>query len=346
MDENGDKYFADRLEAEDLRIKYNKSKGNINIDKMNYTFKEVFEDFKYKYMPTKQEREIEKETHKKSKGKLGLSVYNGLMSAYSKCKKLNDKPYRTLKKDDFMDIFKNTEGGASTMSNLRNLFNKLDSYALEHDIIIKGYADLIELDNTYYNTKSQESTPYTYEEINKLWENEGNIFVDITLFNLHTGMRIEEALFSQNININFDLWYLIGGLKTESGKNRIIPIHSQIQHIVNRYYDSDNQFLFAINGKKISYQRFINGFNEICEQLGIQHHHTHDARKAFRSEFDRIPANQINKTCVDKLMGHKNGDIGKDRYTIKGIEELRETIEKINYKTKKNCKITYLKLSS
>lgn len=341
--ENGEKYFAERLDAEELRIKYNRAKGNIDINKLEYTFSQVYEDFKFKYMPTKEEIKEEKETHIKAKGKLGASTASSLMCAYNKCKSLYDKPYVSLKKDDFLDIIKNTNGGASTMSGLTNLFRKLDSYALEQDIIVKGYADLIQLNDTYYNNNKRESVPFTYEEIAILWENEGNIVIDILLFLLYTGMRIEEALFTKTENINLEQWYLIGGLKTSNGKNRIVPIHSAIQNIIKRYYNKNNKFLFMIDNKRITYVDYTAAFHEKLSEIGISQHRTHDARKTLRSELDRV-CRKDEKLCIDRIIGHRSGDTGLDTYTKKSIEELRETIEKVNYLAKKNVKVTYLKL--
>ena len=57
-------------------------------------------------------------------------------------------------------------------------------------------------------------------------------------------------------------------------------------------------------------------------------HSLHETRHTFRTELDRV---EYNKTIINKLMGH-SGDVGEKHYTHKSIEELYETICKINYR--------------
>lgn len=83
-------------------------------------------------------------------------------------------------------------------------------------------------------------------------------------------------------------------------------------------------------------------YNNLMNKLQMQHN-THDGRKTLHSELDRL---QANKVCINKIFGHKTGNVGDDTYTKKSIEELKETIELVDYRNKKNTKITYLKVSS
>ena len=130
-DENGNKYFKDRFMPDLLIANWNKEKGNIAIDKSDYTFSQVFEEYKSKYFPTKEEIAIEKREHKKAKGKLGKSVASNLQSAYNKCEELYNRLYKSLRKDDFMNIILRTVGCGTVIYSLSNLFKKLDNYALE-----------------------------------------------------------------------------------------------------------------------------------------------------------------------------------------------------------------------
>lgn len=63
-------------------------------------------------------------------------------------------------------------------------------------------------------------------------------------------------------------------------------------------------------------------------------------RYTFRSELDRMGADD---RCMDLLMGHKSGNTGNKVYNQKTIQELRATIELINYRKKKYEKIAYLR---
>ena len=225
------------------------------------------------------------------------------------------------------------------INSLANLFRKLDNYAIEQDIIIKGYANLIKITNDMYTPTKKEGIPYSYEEINTIWQYEGRIEADITLFTIYTGARIEELLFTKTADVHINERYFVSGLKTIAGKRRIIPIHSDIFHIVNRYFNPSNQYLFTLNGHRIYYDnQFLPLYRQLMNELNMSHN-THDGRKTLHSELDRLGANKV---CIDRIFGHKSGNIGDDAYTKKSIEELKETIEMVDYKNKKNTKITYL----
>ena len=50
---------------------------------------------------------------------------------------------------------------------MKNLYTKLDEYALQEDIIEKSYAQHISLTNTQTNIETK--TPYSYKQIKYLW---------------------------------------------------------------------------------------------------------------------------------------------------------------------------------
>ena len=169
-DDKGQKYFPDDTIPRLLLAQYNIEKNNINIDKSNYTFKQVYEEYSHRTFPNKQEQLLEKQTHKKTLGKLGISSMNNLRSAYNKSSALYDRLYKSLRKDDFMQVIYNTQGCATIIDSLANLYKKLDNYALEQDIIIKGYANLIKITDDMHLPIQNEGSPYTYQEIDTLWK--------------------------------------------------------------------------------------------------------------------------------------------------------------------------------
>lgn len=342
-DDKGQKYFPDRIIPDLLLANWNKEKGYIKIDKSDYTFSQVYEEYKNKYFPTKEEINIEKETHQKAKGKLGISTVLGLQSAYNYCSSLYNRLYKSLRKDDFETIIISINGSVSKIGNFRKLFRTLDNYALEQDIIIKGYADLIKITNNFAEPTKNSGTPYSYDEINEFWKDRGELVPDIILTTIYTGMRIEEVFITKIENVNIEDSYLISGVKTSAGKSRIIPIHHELLPILKKHYNPNNEYLFEYNEKRLYYRFFRTMYDKYLNNLGIKNHTTHDGRKTLHSELDRVHAN---KTCVDKIFGHKSGNIGEDVYTKKSLEELKETIELVNYRSKINTKLTYLRTSS
>ena len=334
---NGEKYFEKREDAEEALVWWNKNHGNIHVDKLNYTFKQLYDEWESIFIPTKEERNRMSKTHETIKGKLGLSNSKGLLAAVKKFEPLYDKRYSSIKRNDFQQIIYATEGRKTKIADMRNLIVKLDEYALGEDIIMKGYGALLEID---YKQSSEKRAPYTYETIEKIWEHEGELVADIQLILLYTGMRIEELLFLDTASINMEQKYWTCGLKTEAGRNRLIPIHHEILPIIKRYYNKDNEYLLMMDDKRrFYYDKYRIMYVEFMDNLQLDRKYTtHETRYTFRSELDRMGANN---RCMDLLMGHANGNTGNKVYNQKTIEELRGTIELINYRKKKGKKITY-----
>ena len=128
-------------------------------------------------------------------------------------------------------------------------------------------------------------------------------------------------------NVNLEDGELFGGVKSKEGRNKLIPIHSKIRHIVEKHYSKDKKFLFDENGQKIPTHHFYNDWNDTMNSLKMKHI-PHETRHTFATYLDRINANDV---CKDRLMGHTSVGTRRKVYTNKEIEELREIIEKIEY---------------
>lgn len=302
-------------------------------NKTGYTFKQVYDEWKELYFPTKEEIKQEELTHKKTKGKFSKSNMGNLAAAFNNSKNLHDKLYRNLRKFDFEQTINVTVGKRSKLYNMRNLYVKLDEYAYEKNIIDKCYANKVHVDCEEDNTNRH---PYSYKEIEFLWTMESTQDVDIILVLLYSCMRIEELLSLEIENVFLDEEYITGGLKSLSGKNRIIPLHSKIKHIIEFYYNKnkDKKYLFTDeNGNKIDYQDYYRRFLKMKKEWGEnnfeQTHVIHETRHTSETELDKRGAN---KRCRDLIMGHKSKDVGDRVYNHKTIKELKETIELIFYK--------------
>ena len=112
-----------------------------------------------------------------------------------------------------------------------------------------------------------------------------------------------------------------GGLKTKSGKDRIVPIHSSIFQIVEKRVEQGNKQLFG----DLSKSQYYIYWNAVMKKLNTEHT-PHECRHTFRTMLDNVGAN---KKCIDLIMGHKSKDVGERVYTHKTIEQLKAAIELI-----------------
>lgn len=258
---------------------------------------------------------------KKRGVKLGALNFKSLKSAYIHIKKLADQPYKTIKAYQMQDCIDTCGRKYSTQSAIKNLWGHLDRFALELDIVKTQYSTLLKS----APIDAKDKTPFSEDEIARLWQNADTPWVDSILFLIYTGYRISEMLNLTLDKVNLEDWTLHGGAKTKAGKMRVVPIHHKIKDIVaRRYAVSTHGFLFEFNDAALYYQKYEYRFwTPIMAKLGMQHT-IHETRHTFRSRLDSAGANQV---CIDRMMGHVSEGTGKKVYTHKDIEELRFNIE-------------------
>lgn len=304
--------------------------NNIDInsdDIKEYTVAELYKSWSNEVFPTKEEIDYEKEHKQKVRGKLSQANMNSMKSAYNYLSPIYDTKYKQVTSDDFQSIIDTCDKSDSVLSSIINLMRKLDKYAGRKNVIIMKQSDNVSVE---YSKDRKSKIPFTNTQVHKIWSKDGLLWADITLFLLYTGMRIEESFDVRNINVHLDDNYFTGGIKTQAGIGRTIPIHPAIRHIIERYYESNNKYLFMYNGKKINKQTFYIYYYIMLDELEIPHIVPHTTRPTFRSELDR-KCKLSQKTCIDKIMGHITNDVGIDIYTKKYLEELQETINRITY---------------
>ena len=207
---------------------------------------------------------------------------------------------------------------------IKNLFNQMDNYALQHDIIEKNYARFVKIT---VSEDDNPGVPFTDEELSILWKNQNYPWVDSILIYIYSGWRVSELIKMPSENIDIESWTFKGGLKTRAGKNRIVPIHSKIQKFIKKRLIENKGILFLYNGHPITTGKYIKLFKTTLKEIGISVYHTpHDCRHTFTSLLDSAGANQV---CIDRLIGHASKNLTKRIYTHKNLDELRAAIELI-----------------
>lgn len=292
-------YYADRQQAMIALAEYNHNPFDIDLSKI--TMKELFEKWSTRDF-----------------GKMSRSSKASHQSAFKHAELLHNIPYKKIKAYQMQEIIDNCGFGYSTQGAIKNLFGKLDKYAMELDIITKCYSTLISAAPALPSSK----IPFTEDEVQSIWRIAEQECVDTILFMLYTGFRIGEMLTIESVNVDLQQLIIYGGIKTKAGKNRIVPIHPKIEDFVRKRKAEGNKYLFSYKRKKISVSQYYIFWYRIMKQLKISHT-PHECRHTFRSRLDSANAN---KKCIDLLMGHTSRDVGERVYTHKSIKELKDTI--------------------
>ena len=98
--------------------------------------------------------------------------------------------------------------------------------------------------------------PFTVEQVEALWEIADQEWADTVLIYIYTGFRLTELLNMKTEQVNIDEKYLQGGMKTASGKSRIVPIHSRIWPYIEKRVQHGDPYLFSYQGKKLSRSKY------------------------------------------------------------------------------------------
>lgn len=301
-------YYKTYLEAQDELNEYNKTP--FDLEDMNSTFKEIFEKWKKKKYP-----------------KLGEESQKSYNTSFNKyCKKIYDMKFRDLRLSHFQSIIDESNSNYCTKIKIKCLISQLSKYCVKNDICSKDYSIFLDLGKF---EKSEERKPFKKEEIQRLWDNINIEWADTIIMFLYTGFRISELLSIEikNVYLDEEYPYMIGGNKTEAGKNRIVPIHNRILPIVKKYYEEnkENKYLITnFKGEKFKYENYRrNKWDKVLQQLDIDIELTpHCSRHTFITLLREKKADEL---VIKRIVGHSNRNV-TDLYTHIGIKELWETV--------------------
>lgn len=299
-------YYSTRADALTALAQYNADPYDLS----GYTFKQLYEMLEEQRMP-----------------KMSQSLAAQHKAAYKYCKDLYQQKYSDIRQYHFQRIIDNCGKSHSTQKMIKNLLVTLDKLAYDMEIVNKMRTANLRIEQ---GETQMVREVFTHEEVETLWKHQGEPFIDETLFLLYTGCRAAEMVNMKCTDVDLEQGIMRGGVKTTSGKNRVIPIHDKILPIIERHL-SGREYLFLHTKESksddptIETKKFEYGFKKALAALGMNHR-THDCRHSFRTKIDGQ-----NKVCIDLIMGHKTGDTGERVYTHKTIEELKETIQKLVY---------------
>lgn len=232
----------------------------------------------------------------------------------------------------------------ATMKNqIKSLFNLMLDYALEYELVDRNYSrtfNLTEETVKEIQTVKKEHIAFTDEEMDLLWTNiSSKQGIDILLIQCYSGWRPQELGLLELKDVDLENWTFRGGMKTDAGENRVVPIHSRIQDLVLRKYQEaealGSPYLLnwaepnSRNRKnlKLTYARYQKAFERIRDELKLNpNHRPHDGRTHFVTMAKRYG---VDEYAIKYMVGHKISDITEKVYTRREFAWLREEIEKI-----------------
>lgn len=246
-------------------------------------------------------------------------------ASLNKCAYIKDKP---IDKISFKDV-QNVADSVTTMSKssvmkLKTLINGTFDLARRNRYIPENF--ICDVDFNYARKSDSIHEPFNEDEIKKLWEMSQDREVKALLIMIYTGFRPTEFMRIENKNVHLEDKYIVGGMKTDAGRDRIVPIHEKIVPFI-RYFMSDDEYLFNNQGKMWSYSRYVVAYwNPLMKRLNMNHL-PHDTRHTCATLLDRAGANP---NCIKDILGHAREGVTNKVYVDKILKDLINAINLIN----------------
>lgn len=301
-------YHKTYNEAYEALIAYHKDPYKVES---NITMKELFEKWKNEYNGAH-------------------SYYLSLKSGWAYCSEIYNIQVKDIRARHIKACLENgiviRDGKTITPSchmqqMIKNILSALLDYAVIYDLVDHNYAK--DIDVAKIAERSEPTTKKTHSAFNrddlKLMQTTDSPLSKMITVQCYTGMRPQEICKIKRKDLNITDWYMIGGMKTKNGKNRIIPIHEDIREIILEFYEKSEgkEYLFPLTSYKgywISFTKFM------------PNHLPHDPRKTFVTYAKK---SKMDEYAIKRIVGHKISDVTEAVYTERGLDWLHEELQKI-----------------
>ena len=297
-------YYETEEDALAALLNYRAHKYDIGNSKM--TFAEVYQLWSEEHFPTL----VDKSQHI-------------LKNAYNHVPALHQMKMADIRTGHLELAVRGAEVGIPTKKKIAQLLSMMYDWAMAHDVVQKDYSELCN-----YRLGDEEPTLkrvlFTSDEIKAMREKIGDQLNDMVLFSIYTGVRPGELVTIRTENIDMAQRIIVGGIKTDAGKNRIIPIHKDIVGLVQRYMDNGYDLLFTslkIKGRKFPYSTYRDMLTRTYTG-----HTCYDTRHTFTTAWKK---QELNQFILKRIMGHKETDVTERFYTHRDIENIRAEMDKL-----------------
>ena len=239
--------------------------------------------------------------------------------------KMEDMYISEIKLNILQDFFDKLELSTGTIKSIRSILNMIFNYALKKEIILKNPLEFVEFKK---HEVVVEKHQFSYQEIEKLWENKEMYLVDSILILIYTGMRISEMLELKTTDVNLENENKILHIrksKTVTGI-RDIPISPLILPLICKRLKLNNEYLISNQeNKKFVYTAYRFLFKKVMKELEMNHS-IHECRHTTATLLSDAGANPVS---IAKILGHTDYNLTSKVYTHKDKTQLQKAIDLI-----------------
>lgn len=293
-------YYAKKTDALEA---LNRLSGQELPDSYNWTFQQVFEAWKAEHYPTITAH--------------GIQSYE---MAYKAFTPLHGRPFRGLRTADFQGVIDGAAGKShSTLSKYKQLITQMSDWAVREEILPRNFASFVRLPE---NVKKEREI-FSAGDIAALTA-DGSEAAQIVLMLIYTGMRIGELFALTVADYHGD--YVVGGEKTEAGRNRVIPIMPAGRPLFAHFAGTatGDQLLSGYHGQHNAPNFRKRDYYPLLDRLGIARKSPHSTRHTFAS----IARDKgVPPEVLQKVLGHADYSTTANIYVHTDVAALVSALE-------------------
>lgn len=303
-------YYKTKEEALVALTNYNQNPYDLDANKT--TFTEVYEKWSIEHFP-----------------KISESNQKGYSASYKSCSSLYDMKMNEIRKSHLQNVVDTCGKNYPTLRKLKVLFNSMYKFALENDIVGKDYSQFVDI--AQYKDKNPNTisrSPFSVEEIEKVWTYKNNEYCSVVLMLLYSGCRVSELLDLKKENVNLEeRCFDIIASKTKAGIRKV-PI-SQKTFSFFEYWMHKNSCEYLLStkeGEHFLYRNFYDSYwKPLMKEIDITHN-PHDTRHTCISN---LTLAGVDDKIIKKIVGHAGKSVTEKVYTHFEIQILLDAIDKI-----------------
>lgn len=260
--------------------------------------------------------------------KISLKTVNGYKSAFQHCRSLWSMKLKDIKVSDLQAVIAGCGTGQPTQKKVRQIMHNVYRYAVKYQLIsatadLGGYVDIDKLKRKY------KKTPFNTRQLNrvkKLADSDDVLapWAKCIVMMCYCGTRPSEFLAILKADVKLkSRYFIVRDSKTEAGRNRMVPISCKVISYYEWWLSQDGRTLVTVDGKQVSYSRFLKLFYRVCDAARCKHK-PHECRHTCATWLDDKGANKLS---IKRILGHATTDITDGVYTHKSLAQLKKAID-------------------
>lgn len=250
--------------------------------------------------------------------KLSASTKNGITSAFARLAAVHDVPIKMIRIDDLQTIFNECPLGKTSRQKMKEVCMLTYKYAMQRKLINDDVSQFIVIPSDA--KEPEHGIPFCDTLLSRLWDNRNDPDCELMLILCYSGHRIGET---KTVTVDLAQKTFNGGIKTEAGRNRVVPIHSAILPLVEKRIARDgalNTYTYSTASRHFA--KAIKKYWPECPT----HHTPHDTRHTFNMLAEHYGISEVDRK---RLLGHALPGVTNAVYGHRSLDDLRIEIEKI-----------------